>query len=70
MPLNTMLAGAALLEFLAYFTGFRAVRTFFRFNVAENRITEQRGVRNADCPVCAPAYGMGDRHGIERYSLS
>jgi hypothetical protein len=70
MPLNTVLVGMAMTEFLAYFTGIRPVAPYSRYNFVKNRIVTQNVSRDDDCVVCSPAHGMGDRHGILRYVLS
>jgi molybdopterin/thiamine biosynthesis adenylyltransferase len=69
MPLNTVVAGMALFEVLAFATGVRPVRPFARYDAIANRIVAQHVATNQECPVCKPAYGMGDRQSIERYAL-
>lgn len=69
MPLNTVLVGMAMIELLAFATGVRPVRLFSRYDALGNRIVPQHVVWEEKCPVCRPAYGMGDRQGIERYAL-
>jgi molybdopterin/thiamine biosynthesis adenylyltransferase len=70
MPLNTVLAGLAMTEFLAYFTGIRSVVPFSRYNFMKNQIVVQNVSKDDDCVVCGPAHGMGDNHGILRYAVS
>lgn len=70
MPLNTVLAGMALIEVLAFATAIRHVRPFARYDALTNQITAQRVAVNQECPVCRPAYGMGDRQSIERYAFA
>jgi len=69
MPLNTVLAGMALIEVLAFATAIRPVRPFARYDALTNHVITQRVVVNQECPVCRPAYGMGDRQSVERYAL-
>jgi molybdopterin-synthase adenylyltransferase len=68
MPLNTVLAGMALIEVLAFATGIRHVRPFARYDALTNQVTAQRVGVNQECPVCRAAYGMGDRQSVERYA--
>lgn len=70
MPLNTVLAGMALIEVLAFATAIRHVRPFARYDALTNQITAQHVAVNQECPVCRPAYGMGDRQSIERYAFA
>ena len=70
MPLNTVLVGLAMTEVLAYVTGVRAVVPFFRYDLLANRIVVQNVERSEGCAVCAPASGMGDAQGIDRYAMS
>jgi molybdopterin-synthase adenylyltransferase len=70
MPLNTVLAGMALIEVLAFATAIRHVRPFARYDALTSQITAQRVAVNRECPVCWPAYGMGDRQSIERYAFA
>ncbi len=70
MPLNTVLAGMALIEVLAFATAIRHVRPFARYDALTSQITAQRVAVNQECPVCRPAYGMGDRQSIERYAFA
>jgi molybdopterin-synthase adenylyltransferase len=70
MPLNTVLAGMALIEVLAFATGIRRVRPFARYDALTSQITAQHAAVNLECPVCRPAYGMGDRQSVERYALA
>jgi molybdopterin/thiamine biosynthesis adenylyltransferase len=69
MPLNTVLVGLAMNEVLAFATGVRRVQAFSRFDAIANQLVQLRVDRDADCPVCAPAAGMGDRQLINRYVL-
>jgi len=68
MPLNATCVSLAVTELLAFATGFRRVRPFIRYSASESRIIVISVDRNTDCPVCVPAQGMGDRHGIDRYA--
>lgn len=70
MPLNTVLAGVALIEVLAFATGIRPVRPFSRYDALSNQIITQHVAASPECPVCKPAYGMGDRQSIDRYALA
>jgi hypothetical protein len=70
MPLNTVLVGVAMIELLAFATGFRRVTPFQRFDGLGSRLILQGVQPSEDCPVCLPAFAMGDRHGIERYATS
>lgn len=70
MPLNTVLVGAAMIELLAYATGVRHVVRFQRYDALQSRLIRQGVESNEDCPVCRPAFAMGDRHGIERYAIA
>jgi len=69
MPLNATCVSLAVVEILAFATGFRKVQSFSRYDAAHNRIVPIRVARNPDCPICVPAFGMGDRQAIDRYSL-
>jgi hypothetical protein len=69
MPLNTVVAGQAMLEFLAFATGVRRVAPFLRYEAVTNTLRSINVERDADCPVCGPASGMGSRQAIERYAL-
>lgn len=69
MPLNTVLVGAAMIELLAFATGFRPVEPFQRYDALESRLIRQRVDPNEECPVCRPAFAMGDRQQIERYAI-
>lgn len=68
MPLNTVLAGLAMMEVLAFAAGVRAVVPFFRYDGVANQLIPQNAERSVECPVCGPAAGMGDRQGVERYA--
>lgn len=70
MPLNTVLAGMALIEVLAFATGIRPVRPFARYDALTDQIVTQRVSVNQECPVCRPAHGMGDRQSVGRYALA
>lgn len=70
MPLNTVLVGAAMIELLAFATGVRSVIPFQRYDAMASRLVRQRVEPDEDCPVCRPAFGMGDRHRIERYAIT
>ncbi len=70
MPLNTAVAGEAMVELLAFIGGFRQVERFFRYEASGQRIVRQNVRRQELCPLCGPAEGMGDRHQIERYALT
>jgi molybdopterin/thiamine biosynthesis adenylyltransferase len=69
MPLNTVLAGLAMNELLAFATGMRPVERFTRHDAIANRLVRVRAERDSDCPVCTPATGMGDRQLVSRYAL-
>lgn len=69
MPLNTVLVGLAMIEVLAFATGVRHVIPFSRYDALDNRLVPQRVLWEEECPVCRPAFGMGDRQGVERYAL-
>lgn len=69
MPLNTVLAGLAMIEFLAFATATRPVIPFQRYDALGGRVVVQRVVLEPDCPVCRPAFGMGDRQEMKRYAL-
>ena len=69
MPLNTVMVGLAMLEFLAFATGLRRVEKFFRYDSLGNAVVRQSVDRMDDCPVCGPSFAMGDRHQIDRYAL-
>lgn len=69
MPLNTVLVGAAMIELLAFATGLRAVVSFLRYDALTARMVRQNVAHNRDCPVCVPAYAMGDRQRVTRYVL-
>jgi molybdopterin/thiamine biosynthesis adenylyltransferase len=68
MPLNTVLVGAAMIELLAFATGIRPVTQFLRYDALTAQMIRQNVERDDECPICAPAYAMGDRHRIERYA--
>ena len=70
MPLNTVLVGAAMIELLAFSTGVRPVVPFLRYDALTAQLVRQNVEPNDDCPVCIPAYAMGDRQRILRYALS
>ena len=70
MPLNTVLAGLALIETLAFATSIRPVRPFARYDALTNQIVTQHVAVNEECPVCKPAYGMADRQSVDRYALA
>ena len=70
MPLNTMLVGTAMVELLAYATGVRPVRPILSYDALRAQLIRQNVEPNDQCPVCVPAFGMGDRHRIERYALA
>jgi len=70
MPLNTVLVGAGMIEFLAFATGIRPVTPFLRYDALTAQMIRQNVERNDQCPICVPAFGMGDRHRIERYALA
>lgn len=69
MPLNTVVAGQAMMELLAFATGVRRVTPFLRYDGLTNTMKPANVDRDADCPVCRPAFGMGSRQAIERYAL-
>lgn len=69
MPLNTVLVGAAMIELLAFSTGLRTVVPFLRYDALTARMVRQNVAHDRDCPVCVPAYAMGDRQRITRYVL-
>jgi molybdopterin-synthase adenylyltransferase len=69
MPLNTAVVGVGMIEFLAYFTGMRAVRPFFRYDAERGELVHSHVYLNEDCPVCRPAYARGGRQRLERYVL-
>lgn len=69
MPLNTVVAGAGMVEFLAYISGIRPVHRFMRYEGLEQKIVPQNVRLLPECPVCVPAFGMGDRQMISRYAL-
>lgn len=68
MPLNTVLAGQAMMEFLAFTTGVRRVAPFLRYDALTNTMKSCNVDRNRDCPVCQPAFGMGSRQQVDRYA--
>jgi molybdopterin-synthase adenylyltransferase len=70
MPLNSGVVGQAMIEFLAYVSGFRRVVPFFRYDATHQRIVSQGVTRQSDCPVCGLAHGMGDSQMIERYEIA
>jgi molybdopterin/thiamine biosynthesis adenylyltransferase len=70
MPLNTVLVGAAMVELLAFVTGVRPVIPFQRYDAIESRLIRQGVEPNEDCPVCRPAFAMGDRQAIDRYAIT
>jgi hypothetical protein len=70
MPLNTVLVGMAMIELLAFTTGFRPVVPFSRYDAVGQRVVVQTVETNRDCAVCQPALGMGDRQGVDRYALA
>lgn len=69
MPLNTAVVGLGMMELLAFATGVRPVRPFFRYDAVEQRLIAQRVSLDSNCPVCGPAAGMGDRQAVSRYAL-
>lgn len=69
MPLNTVVVGAGMVEVLAFVSGIRPVRPFMRYEGTDQRMIGQNVLVNSDCPICVPAYGMGDRQAIERYRI-
>ncbi len=69
MPLNTVIVGLAMTEFLAFATGLRPVVPFQRYDFERQRIVRARVHRNEECPLCAASAGMGDRQQITRYAL-
>jgi molybdopterin-synthase adenylyltransferase len=70
MPLNTVVVGLAMIELLAFATGLRRVTPFLRYDALAARTVRQHVELEAQCPVCQPAFGMGDRHRIERFALA
>jgi molybdopterin-synthase adenylyltransferase len=70
MPLNTTVVGLAMIEFLAFTTGIRAVVPFMRYDALTNRIVSQHVERNAECAVCIPSTGMGDRQQVHRFAAT
>jgi molybdopterin/thiamine biosynthesis adenylyltransferase len=68
MPLNTAIAGIGILEFLAFATGIDRVVPFQRYDALARRTIRLNAERDPQCPVCAPASAMGDRHRIERFA--
>ena len=69
MPLNTTIAGLAMLELLAFATGVDRVRPHQRYDALARRVIPINAPVDEQCPVCGPARGMGDRHRIERFAL-
>lgn len=69
MPLNTVLAGLAMMELLAFATGVRPVARFSQYDGVANRLVPQRVEREDNCPVCRPASGMGDRQAVRRFAV-
>jgi molybdopterin/thiamine biosynthesis adenylyltransferase len=67
MPLNSSVASLAMIEFLAFATGVRAVEPFSRYDALRGRITRLRVERDPDCTLCVAAHGMGDRQSVDRY---
>jgi ThiF family len=69
MPLNTVIVGLGMIEFLAYFTGVRPVRPFYRYDALRGTVVETHVEVDEACPVCRPAYARGPRQRLERYFL-
>jgi len=59
-----------MVELLAFSTGIRPVRPFQRYDAVYSRIVQQRVELEDDCPVCRPAFAMGNRQMIERFALT
>jgi molybdopterin/thiamine biosynthesis adenylyltransferase len=70
MPLNTAVVGLGMIELLAFATGWRSVVAFSRYDAVGGRIIQRNVDLNPDCPLCGPAFAMGDRHEIGRYALA
>ncbi|MGH2964021.1 MAG: HesA/MoeB/ThiF family protein [Solirubrobacterales bacterium] len=68
MPLNTAIAGIAIMELLAFATGVDRVRPYQRYDAFARRWVPANAERDNQCPVCGPARAMGDRLRIERYA--
>jgi len=69
MPLNGTVAGMAMMELLAYVSGFRTVIPFFRYDASRQRTVIQHVTRQLDCPICGIAFAMGDSQVIGRYAI-
>jgi molybdopterin-synthase adenylyltransferase len=69
MPLNTVIVGLGMIEFLAYFTGVRHVRPFYRYDALSGTTVGINAEVDRNCPICQPAYAKGSRQQIERYAL-
>jgi len=69
MPLNTTVAGLAVTEAVCFITGVRRVVRFQRYDYSGSRLVPIYVERDHDCPVCMPAFAMGDRQQLDRYAL-
>jgi len=70
MPLNTTIVGLGMVEFLAYFTGVRPVRAFYRYDAIRADIVGLNADIDDSCAVCRPAHARGPCQQIHRYALS
>lgn len=69
MPINTITAGLAVTEAIAYLTGVRRVVRFQRYDFGESRLVRISAARDDACPVCASSFAMGDRQRLDRYAV-
>lgn len=70
MPLNTAVVGLGMIELLAFATGWRSVVAYTRYDAVGARVVRLGVDLNPDCPLCRPAFAMGDRQDIGRYALA
>lgn len=69
MPLNGVIVSEGLLELLAFATGFRRVLPFTRHDALTGQVRRSNVETDPECPVCLPAYAMGNRQHMDRYAI-
>ena len=68
--LNGLIASAAVSEFFAYVTGFRAPKSYLSYDGFEQKLVERKIRSDEECFVCSSIEGDGDKADIgERYAI-
>ena len=68
--LNGLIASAAVSEFFAYVTGFRAPKSYLSYDGFEQKLVERKIRSDEECFVCSSIEGTGDKADIgERYAI-